>query len=183
MDQRRASEVSEVHAVKPARAPFPGANDRVDHTGEEHAEDQERQQLDTTSNRTGNDGAACGGEHGLEEEVRPYGVAGVVRGADIARRAVAIRFTADTKAEGEVAIDNPVVTGVHDQPATHAVHHDADHHDHHVLEQDVDGVLSPGQAGFNTGKTQVHDEDKHARDHDPEVVRLEVGEVVDSGCW
>ena len=50
------------------------------------------------------------------------------------------------------------------------VAHQADADDHHVLEQDVRGVLALGQTGFEGRKAQVHDEHQHGGDHDPQVV-------------
>ena len=167
MDDGGAGKVVEAHAVEPATTPFPGTRDRIEERDEDRGVGHETGEFDAFGYGTGDDGGRRGGEHGLEDEVRPVGVIGVLGG-----QVGDIVLESDGATEGDEVVEG---TGVHRVEAGEGVGDDANVDDEHILEQDVHRVLLPGQAGFQRGETQMHDEHESRRDQNPQVVDHELG--------
>ena len=170
MDYRRTGEVVETEVVEPASAPLPGACYGVAKSHQNRGVDHEARQLDALGHRTGDDGRSGGGKHGLEDEVRPIGVICVLIG-----QIGHIVVKADPALEGQHIGDEPIVARIHDVEAAQGVGEDTGRDDKEIFEEDVDRVLLPGQAGFERGKAQVHDEDQGCGDENPQVVHHEFG--------
>ena len=69
VNDRRSGEIGETHLAEPATAPCPRPLNRVNKSGQENGEDQEREHFHTFGNSTGYD--RCGRRHEdhLEEPV------------------------------------------------------------------------------------------------------------------
>ena len=170
MYDRRASEIVETEVVEPAGTPLPRAGDGVAKGHQDRGVEHEARQLDALGDGTGDDGGGSGGEHGLEDEVRPIGVICVLIG-----QVGHIVVKADPALEGQHIGDEPIIARIHDVEATQGIGENTGRYNKEVLEEDVDRVLLPGQAGFERGKAQVHDENQRCGDENPQVIYHEFG--------
>ena len=170
VDDRRAGEIVETEVVEPTGTPLPRACYGVAKGHQDRGVEHEARQLDALGHSTGDDGRGGRGEHGLEDEVRPVGVICVLIG-----QVGYVVVKAYPALEGQHIGDEPIIARIHDVEAAQGVGEDAGRDDKEVLKEDVDRVLLPGQAGFERGKAQVHDEDQGCGHENPQVVHHEFG--------
>ena len=125
----RSREVIEAHRVEEAAAPFPGARYRVDESDEERREDHEGTELDSLCHGARDDRRGGRGEHRLEEEVGPVGIAAACVGGG-----VGTFFETSTESEAREAEEATEVAGIHEVKANDEVGENAAANDEGVFE-------------------------------------------------
>ena len=152
VDDTRPGEVGEAEVAQPpVAAPHPVGDDRVDEAGDERGVEQVGRELRAFRHRPRDDRGRGGCEHHLEEPLdRPVGV------------------VEEELAVADEPLDRsaPICQAEPDRP----VHEGAGGEVHHVLHDDVGGVLRPGEAGLHEGEPCLHEHDEDPGQHHPDGV-------------
>lgn len=178
MDEGGAGKVSKAHLVEPAAAPFPGAGEGVNEAHKECGADHEGSELDALSHSTRDDGCRGGSEHGLENEISPVSVSGVVFASEVFDDVIGLgEVIGDGRAEREDFVDCPVFARIHGIEAVGGIHKHADADDEDVFEEDVGGVFGLREAALDASEAEVHEEDECGGNANPEVIDDEDGVI------
>ena len=163
MDGGIAGEVHEPEVGKPAAAPDPVADHRVDEEGQDEGEDDKRHILDPFGHRPRDDRRGGAAEDQLEEEFPPE--------RDRRSQRPVIEGVVSSAEDEEVfGAGEGVVAPEHQSPPQEHKPQRGDGEYDEVFGKDVDGVLRPRKARFHTGKAEVHEEDQDGCKQHPQGV-------------
>ena len=147
VDCCRACKIMEAHALQPAAAPHPVAADGVDHQRDRSRINAVSLEVGALGHGAGNDGGGRCAEHGLEHDVDPQ--------RDIQTQMAVIALN-----ERVEAADQCAGAAEHQAKADDPVARSADAEVHHILHQNITGVLGTGETGFAQGEARLHEVDK-----------------------
>ena len=180
VDDRRPGKILEAHRVKPAAAPGPRADDRVDDRREHGDEQEERPEPHPLGQGAGDDGGGRGDEHHLEEPVRHRRLAG----RDDCRAYLVGTFRAGQQLHfvGRGAIEQreraePAALlhpDIHDVVADEIEHQPGDGIEADILQADDRSVLGAHRARFEHGKAGAHPHYERAPYEERETVQDEL---------
>ena len=136
--------VMEAHALQPAAAPHPVAADGVDHQRDRSRVNAVSLEVGALGHGAGHDGGCRGAEHGLEHDVHPQG--------DIQTQMAVIALN-----EGIEAADQCAGAAEHQAKADDPVARGADAEVHHILHQNITGVLGTGETGLAQSESGLHE--------------------------
>ena len=142
----------EAHALQPAAAPHPVAADGVDHQRDRSGINAVSLEVGALGHGAGNDGGSRCAEHGLEHDVDPQ--------RDIQTQMAVIALN-----ERVEAADQCAGAAEHQAKADDPVARGADAEVHHILHQNITGVLGTGETGFAQGEARLHEVDEE-RSHE-----------------
>ena len=139
MNNCRACKIVEAKGRQPAAAPCPVSADRIDQKGNDGGIDTVGLEIRPLCHGSGNDGCCRCAEHRLEDDVTPkrHGL-----------RNHAVRGIVGASNQRIQASDNGSCASEHQAEAYQPVAGRSDAEVHHVLHQDVAGVLGPRQTGL-----------------------------------
>ncbi len=164
VDDRGAGEVEEAVPGEPAATPGPVGDDRVDEAGEDHTEDDVRDELGPVQHGAEDDRERHRGERGLEEE----------QALDRHRQVVGER----AEGPGRVVVgDEPpggageVVAVTEREPEAHGPEHQQrDRHVDEDLGHDGSRVLHSRETDLEHCESSLHEEDENRCKHNPDGV-------------
>ena len=160
MHQDRTCEIIEAHRVKPAAAPFPEPADRVDQTGDNGTVDQIRTELHAARDTAGDNRRRRRCKGHLEQKID-------LRMQDARRRCISHLADTDTAPPQESA-DYRVP--VHQPITDQIVQQHTDTQIHHILEQNVDGILRRVKSRLNHGEARLHEDHQHRAKEKEEII-------------
>ena len=148
-----AGKVHEAEVGEPAAAPYPVADNRVDHEGEDKREDDERNVLHALRHGAGNDRGRRAAEDELEEELAPE--------RDRRRERVIVeRIVGAAENKQVLRADEWVVPAEHDAPAEQQKAQRGNGKNNEVFGKNIDGILRSGKAGLHACEAEVHEKDQ-----------------------
>ena len=147
VDGCRACKIMEAHALQPAAAPHPMAADGVDHQRDHSGVNAVSFEVGALGHGAGDDGGGRCAENGLEHDVDPQ--------RDIEPQVRVISLN-----ERVESADQSARAAEHDAEADEPVARGANAEIHHILHQNIAGVLGTGKACFTQRKTSLHEVDQ-----------------------
>ena len=142
----------EAQLAEPAAAPDPVTGDGVDDEADGRRVEAVGAELGALCHGAGNDGGGGGAEHSLEHHVDPQ------------RQAAEIVAALDERIK---TADEGAGARKHHTEADQPVAGRADTEVHHILHQNIAGILGTGQARFAKGEACLHEEDHERRNQCP----------------
>ena len=133
-------------------APCPVGDDGVDQAGDERCVDQVGLELDAAGYRSRDDRRRGCGEHDLEQ---PLGAT-----FSVVEEEVAVR---EPSADARAAVRQAKADG--------PIHETTNGKVHHVLHDDVAGVLGASESGLDEREARLHQHHERCRQHQPHLVR------------
>ena len=156
VDRRGTGEIMEAQLSQPAAAPDPVAGNGIDDQADGGGVAAVGAELGALSHRAGNDGSCCGAEHGLEHRIDPD------------RQGSEIVAALDERVK---PADQRAGAGKHDAETHQPVAGRADTEVHHILHQNIAGVLGTSKARLAQSKACLHKEHQERRNQCPGNVR------------
>jgi hypothetical protein len=162
VDDGGAGEIVETQLVEPAAAPFPGTGDRVQKGDQYGGIEHEVVEFDALGYGSRDDSGGGGGEHRLEDEIRPIGITWIIDRGQFSYTFRCVK--AERAIDGQKTVE---IARIHGIKTSEGVSDEAYRYNEKVFEENVDCILLSRQAGFQGSKAQVHDEDQDGGDQNP----------------